>query len=113
MGQKWLGEELLKFYTFIIFNFKFVSSRHLCIVSENNPGKEDALVGQDSNEKTQESFENSEPEPKEKLVTKRRPMSNQFYKDMLDYITKTYGNPNKRLISHLRCKMSKFFGSKD
>jgi hypothetical protein len=116
MGQKWLGEELLKFYTFIIFNFKFVISRHLCFVldpsvdsvSTSFPPIQDNPVDSDP-----EDPQETNKEASQSLVPKRRPMSNQFYKDMLDYITKSYGNPNKRMISHLRCKMSKFFGSKE
>ena len=113
MGQKWLGEELLKFYTFIIFNFRFVSSRHLSAVPEQAIDNELPVHAQDLKEEEGSSQEQAEETPGDKHLVKRRPMSNQFYKDMLEYITKTYGNPNKRLISHLRCKMSKFFGSKD
>ena len=113
MGQKWLGEELLKFYTFIIFNFKFVSSRHLSMIAEAINQNEAKAVVPSPDQTEEGTLETLESSQGEKLMVKRRPMSNQFYKDMLDYITKTYGNPNKRLISHLRCKMSKFFGYKD
>lgn len=115
MGNKWQGEELLKFYTFIVYNLGFIISRN-----QRNPSGKASLAkeakqaaGKAPNSKNSKSDKTSGKRSTKRNPNKRKPLSNTFYKDLLEYIKETLGNPNNRQISHLRCKMSKFFAQRD
>jgi hypothetical protein len=115
MGNKWQGEELLKFYTFIVYNLGFIMSKnarddsHSESESEADLREAAELKYQDISLRDNVLGKRSTG----KNPDKRKPLSNLFYKDLLDYLTDTLGNPNKREISHLRCKMSKFFAKRE
>lgn len=115
MGNKWQGEELLKFYTFIVYNLGFIISRN-----QRNPSGKASVAkeakqaaGKAPNSKNSKSDKTSGKKSTKRNPNKRKPLSNTFYKDLLEYIKETLGNPNNRQISHLRCKMSKFFAQRD
>jgi hypothetical protein len=112
MGNKWQGEELLKFYTFIVYNLGFIISRNHKQPVQYIPGQEQ-LPSQAGKSKNPPNSKAKGKRSIKRNPNKRKPLSNIFYKDLLQYITDTLGNTNNREISHLRCKMSKFFAKRD
>lgn len=112
MGRKWEGEELLKFYTFIVYNLGFIIERNQYYTEHPEQVTLHPEGAQPKKGQYSKSDKKSGKGSTKKNYRKRKALSNKFYRDMLAYITNTIGNPNQRKISHLRCKMSKFFLNK-
>lgn len=113
MGNKWLGEELLRFYTFIVYNLGYLMERDYISDDASVDESQKKTVDIKTEEDEQVETISNKNESTQKNLYKRKPLGNFFYKELLEYITQRIDNPNNRQISHLRCKMSKFFFKKE